>query len=51
MLAATTSTIAAQPAPDAQHLGVTVLIAVFAVLFTGLVTLARELREETAHRL
>jgi hypothetical protein len=50
MLTAATTTIAAQPAPDARHLGVTVLLAVFALLVSGLISLAREMREETAHR-
>ncbi|HOY76487.1 MAG TPA: hypothetical protein PLN33_01700 [Hyphomonadaceae bacterium] len=50
MLTAATTTIAGQPTPDAKHLGVAVLVAVFALLISGLISLAREMREETAHR-
>lgn len=50
MLTAATTTIAAQPTPDAKYLGVTVLVAVFILLVSGMIFLVREMREETAHR-
>ena len=50
MLSTAATAAAIDSAPDAQHFGVTVLVAVFALLLSGLVSLAREMREETAHR-
>jgi hypothetical protein len=40
----------AQPTPEAQRLGVYVLAAVFGLLVCGLVSLAKELRQEAAER-
>ena len=39
-----------QSTPDAQRLGVYVLAAVFGLLVCGLVSLAKELRQEAAER-
>ena len=50
MLTAATTAISAQPTADTRTFTVTVLIAVFAVLLSGLVALAREMRAETAYR-
>jgi hypothetical protein len=40
----------AQPTPEAQRLGVYVLAAVIGLLVCGLVSLAKELRQEAAER-
>ena len=46
----TASLIASQPSPEAQRIGVYVLAAVFGLLVCGIVSVARELRQETADR-
>lgn len=49
MLAAA-ALIAAHPTPEAERLGVYVLAAIFGVLVSGLVSIAKELREEASDR-
>lgn len=46
----TASLIAAQPTADAERLGVYVLAAIVGLLVCGLVSVAKELRAETAGR-
>jgi hypothetical protein len=46
----TASLIAAAPSAEAQRLGVYVLAAVFGLMVCGLVSLAKELRQEAAER-
>lgn len=42
--------VATQPTPEAQRLGVYVLAAIFGLLVCGVVSVIKELREETANR-
>lgn len=46
----TANFVVSQPSPDAERLGVYVLAAIFGLLVCGLVSLAKELREEAASR-
>lgn len=51
MFLAATALIATQPTPEAERLGVYVLAAIVGLLVSGLVSIAKELREEAAARL
>ncbi len=42
--------IPATPTADAERMGVYVLAAIFGLLVCGLVSIAKEMRQETAHR-
>jgi hypothetical protein len=44
------SLVFSQPTPEAARIGVYVLAAIFGLLVCGLVSIARELREETSTR-
>jgi hypothetical protein len=46
----TASLIASQPSPDAQRIGVYVLAAIFGLLVCGVVSVVKELRQETTDR-
>lgn len=46
----TATLIAAQPTAEAQRLGVYVLAAIFGLLVCGVISVAKELRQETAER-
>jgi hypothetical protein len=42
--------VVSQPTPEAERLGVYVLAAIFGLLVCGVISVAKELREETAQR-
>jgi hypothetical protein len=46
----TATLIASQPTPEAQRIGVYVLAAVFGLLVCGVISVAKELRQEAADR-
>ncbi|MEQ1608139.1 MAG: hypothetical protein ABL956_04090 [Hyphomonadaceae bacterium] len=50
MLIAAATLIAATPTAEAARMGVYVMAAIFGLLVSGLVSIAKEMRGETAHR-